>query len=405
MKRLVTGAVCPEAIGTNNWPAWEQMRRRLGVIVLCLMGINAGICRAGPSYMVTDLGDLPGGYSWGEALGINNLGQVVGHSSTAAGWHAFIWDRTNGMRDLGELPGGPDMSQAWSINDNGVAVGFSDSASGRHAFTWDEINHMRDIGTGPGVYPVYAAQSINNAGAIAVTNQNGYGTSGNVYLVKGAVWTELGQLPGGPDFGESKAVNNHDEVVGYSDVAVGRHAFYWSNATGMADLGMLPGGVESNALDISDTGVIVGYSALSPSIHQAVLWDASHTIQPLGTLSPFEGITEAWGINESGLVVGLSQISDTDIHAVLWQSGLGMIDLNERLINNAEWDHLRRAYAINDLGQIVGYGVLNTGEMHAFLLDPAPDPSAVPLPGAVILGMLGVTSAGWMFRRQDARAE
>ena len=58
--------------------------------------------------------------------------------------------------------------------------------------------------------------------------------------------------PGG-DESVAEAVNNHNEVVGFSD---GR-PFFWSQSTGMTDL--TPKGFNSGfALDINDAGEVVG---------------------------------------------------------------------------------------------------------------------------------------------------
>jgi probable HAF family extracellular repeat protein len=63
-------------------------------------------------YAVTDLGTLGGGCF---ATDLNEAGQVVGYSSTAAGNHAFVWNNGT-MIDLG--PG-----RANAINDLGQVVG------------------------------------------------------------------------------------------------------------------------------------------------------------------------------------------------------------------------------------------------------------------------------------------
>src|SRR3954453_11702891 len=70
---------------------------------------------------ITDIGTLGGGYSYDSYdYGINDLGQVVGDSTTAsARAHAFLWQNAK-MRDLGTLSG--HNSYAYGINDLGQVV-------------------------------------------------------------------------------------------------------------------------------------------------------------------------------------------------------------------------------------------------------------------------------------------
>jgi probable HAF family extracellular repeat protein len=76
---------------------------------------------------MTDLGTLAGSYS--VALGINDAGQVVGRSDTAAGaQHAFITGPNGvGMTDLNSLVSLPSrvvLIEATGINNHGQVAAF-----------------------------------------------------------------------------------------------------------------------------------------------------------------------------------------------------------------------------------------------------------------------------------------
>ncbi|NPT56830.1 hypothetical protein GNZ13_20135 [Paraburkholderia sp. 5N] len=58
---------------------------RRALIVFTLLAVAAFQPAAGQSFIIRDLGALPGGFNYSNALGINERGQVVGYSITASG--------------------------------------------------------------------------------------------------------------------------------------------------------------------------------------------------------------------------------------------------------------------------------------------------------------------------------
>lgn len=176
---------------------------------------------------ITALPPLPGD-TVGFALGINDLGQIVGSSGSCAntvvtavgllvGPHAVLW-KNGSATDLGNL-GGKMMGKAAAINNRGEVAGFSDVTDGSvHAFLWTKNTGMRDLG---------------------------------------ALGADI--------LGDPAGINNNTQIVGGScDNGGNCRAFLWQNNV-LSDLNSL---ISQDsplylvyALGINDAGEIVGFAA------------------------------------------------------------------------------------------------------------------------------------------------
>ena len=245
------------------------------------------------------------GNSFGEALGINNRGEVVGATDIDDAedlFHAFLW-RDGSLRDLGAF-GPEEWSIANAINDAGVVVGEGSTPDGgQRAFRWEE-----------------------------------------------GVMTSLGSLAEGSP--TATAINNHGEIVGNLVVpGGGQRSFIWQEGV-LTDLGQLGEPTEHPvtwATDINSLGEVVGSSITDEGNQHAYRWEAG-IMTSLGTL----GGSHSWAtaINDDGKIVGGSRTRSGVVHAFLWDSGT-MYDLNELTPTGLFAPILADGLDINSSGQIL----------------------------------------------------
>ena len=148
----------------------------------------------------------------GYAIAMNNVGQVLIKQIVGDGFRTLLWHNGT-LTDLGSLGGRETQGRA--INDAGQVVGWSQTAAGQyHAFLW-ENGTMIDLA--PVVGEFSAAVAINNQGQILLKATDIL-ESRNFLYENGEV-TDLGNF--GASYAVGNDLNNRGEIVGWMSTESG----------------------------------------------------------------------------------------------------------------------------------------------------------------------------------------
>jgi probable HAF family extracellular repeat protein len=168
----------------------------------------------------------------------------------------------------------------------------------------------------------------------------------------------------------------------------------WADSYTVTDLGVLPGGISSNGLDINEASQVSGVSDATDADgfgKRGFLFDADEMLN-LG-LPPLPSVlySTAPALNDVGQLV----VNGTNgaFHAFLWSDG-DFVDIQQGLPNAV----YSEGVALNDAGHIVGDVVLDQGggnfPHHAFLYDGATMIDLNPLFGGNYSDAVDINDAG-----------
>jgi probable HAF family extracellular repeat protein len=346
---------------------------------LCLLGLCiAGACLAGPTYTVTDLGDLGG--SGAAALGINDLGHVVGATGTDQGIVVgFFWNGDY-MSYLEPLPGG-DYARAVSVNNSDQVVGTSTDSQGRErAVIWEQNDQgiwlVADLGTLPGGQTANANR-INDSGQVVGRAGSSFGPY-HAFLYEDGQMTDLGKLnyPDNIGYSEALGLNDAGHASGYAYAPLWGpdHAFYYDGAK---ETDITPPGqfTFARGYAINNKDVIGGTTILpggQSTGFEAALWTQAGGWNEIGIV-PGLAESEGYDLNEKSEVVGRSfDLAIPDFRGFVYTGG-EVLDLNAVSVGSPA--KIVEAWAINESGQIAAVAVQGD---HSFALLISPGTGCYP---------------------------
>ncbi len=224
--------------------------------------------------------------------------------------------------------------------------------------------------TSSSTQPYGVARDVSDraAGVITVVGEARLNSSGSaIHAVRWRIATpqgivtnvtDLGVLPGGSE-SQAYAINDAELIAGTSDSSssLSIRSFIHSPANGMRDLGLGSTGTSARALDLNASGLVAGYLGL-----QAFRWSSTGGLDLLGRPAGWAN-SFAFAINDSGQVAGSAS------------NGTGNAEVVARYTDGPGWKVLggtgqrNVGNGINQWGDVVGTGLLSTLRQGVFYSD------------------------------------
>jgi probable HAF family extracellular repeat protein len=219
----------------------------------------------------------------------NKLFCISKDGNTVGGDHGLMWSEEKGYSRLINYNTSPGIYEVMAIADKAILMAGNTSTT--DAFYWTEAEGIVDLGTLIGSSWVQAYDATADGTIIVGLNHQG---DGAFLWHKQEGYLELGVLDNRPySYSCANAISSDGTYivgVNYANAVVGSpnmeyQAFRWTLGEGMIGLGDLPGGeFYSVATDVSDNGIVVGYSASDDGYWEPFRWSKEEGMAGIGHL-------------------------------------------------------------------------------------------------------------------------
>ena len=184
---------------------------------------------------VTPFADNPA-YTFSEARGVNDTGQIVGYASGGVGDVGFLREPDGTTAVVGFPQPALVYSYAWDLNAAGQVAGEGVDSAGRYsAFRRDPEGTVTAIGT-LDTYASSEAAGINAAGEVVGRAVSESASRQRAILFSGGVLYDLNDLipsDSGWRLTDARAINDRGSIVGFGTTPSGQtHAFLLTRGQG-----------------------------------------------------------------------------------------------------------------------------------------------------------------------------
>lgn len=245
------------------------------------------------------------------------------------------------------------------LNDLGQVAGYSSDENGSEAFLWSRASGATLISQAGSAFSY--AYDVNNSGQVVGK------IDGKSFVWDAATGLKHLRTASQKEGGEALVITATGQIAGWTTLGSDLgHATIWDDATARSSvIGASPFSAFSGG---GANGLFAGYQN-EPSVNgnldlRAIVWSDADGITELGTFGVYDrpgpalprNYSNARDANVNGVVVGYSSAPDGE-RAFWWTRGTGLHDMGDLDGGTV----MSRARAINSHGQVVGFSSATSG--------------------------------------------